>query len=521
MAKAKKPATTKPAPKQPAPKQSPPKAKRARAGDASSLLAQILATPDDRALRLVYADQLIDAGDPRGTFISQQCTLEELDPLDERYAPMLASTHRLLATHGSVWIGGYDKRAKLAMIGRDPAGPLANAVFRGGFLERIAMAPEDIAKEWPRLRASEPIQGVELTVSEQLDEAYRKLTEPREFRVLKVTPSSWFTGNSAGNVLAWGMPDLYSLDLSGCDLGTDGARILANQPTDLATVFDDYVDPPPFAPGQLRELILDSTNLGDDGARLVFAAAHLSSLEALDLKGCRLTDSSTLEALRDAPAMRALVRLSLAGNNELGPHLGMLANWPVIPRLVALKLPQTTTPAALRALFPKPSAALRTLELPSAKALAAAPNIAEVAEALVELDLGTTSLGDDRFSELLAAPSVRRLLHLHVNGCSLSDAAIARLVASPLDRLVTLDLSSNKLTDAGLQMLAGWDGLQHVTHQRIGNNRKVTVAGIESLAGVAAAARLQPALLDVGKPADRKLAERLRDQFGDVVVASG
>jgi hypothetical protein len=106
---------------------------------------------------------------------------------------------------------------------------------------------------------------------------------------------------------------------------------------------------------------------------------------------------------------------------------------------------------------------------------------------------------------------------LLANGCSLSDKAIDMLVASPLQRLVTLDLSSNKLTDAGLQTLAAWEGLQHVTHLRIGNNRKVTVAGIGALAG---AGRFSPAMLDVGKLVDAKLVGRLRERFGDVVVWS-
>jgi hypothetical protein len=468
---------------------------------------------------MVYADALIEAGDPRGTFISQQCMLEDLDPLDQRYAPMLASTHRLIATHGSAWIGGYDKRVEIDMVGRNPAGPFASAVFAGGFLRRVAMDPSDIAKEWPKLRALGPIEGIELSVGEYLEPHYRSLTEPREFRVLKVTPGGWFTSHSAGNVLAWGMPHLHSLDLSGCDLGEDGARILANLDTDLSTTFEGYVDPPKFEPDQLRELVLDTTNIGDAGACMLFSAAHLSALTTLDLTRCRLTQVSTLEALRDAPAMRALVELSLAGNNDLGPHLGVLAGWAVLPKLGRLKLPQSTTPKALRALFPQPSAALRTLELASAKELAAAPGLADIAEALTDLDIGTTSLGDERFSELLGTPSVRRLLHLHANGCSLSDEAVDMLVASPLERLVSLDLSSNKLTDAGLETLARWEGLQHVTHLRLGNNRKVTVAGIGALAG---AGRFSPAMLDVGKLADAKLAARLRERFGNgVIVAAG
>ncbi|MGN6107101.1 MAG: TIGR02996 domain-containing protein, partial [Kofleriaceae bacterium] len=132
------------------------------AGQPDALLAEILAAPDDRAPRLVYADRLIEAGDPRGTFIAQQCLLLDIDPLDERYAPMLASTRRLEAAHARGWVADYVER-----ISRAPSDDswvsydrLANARFEGGFLQRIAMRPEHIADEWPRLRSREPIRGI-------------------------------------------------------------------------------------------------------------------------------------------------------------------------------------------------------------------------------------------------------------------------------------------------------------------------------------------------------------------------
>jgi uncharacterized protein (TIGR02996 family) len=483
------------------------KAKAAKAPPAvdHALLAQILANPDDRALRVVYADALSDAGDPRGAFITQQCALAELDPLDERYAPMLASTNRLAAAHAKQWLAGYDPEIWPGVVDR-----LWNAQFESGFLKRIAMPPEAIAKAWPMLRAREPVEGVELVVGDWLDHTCRQLAEPKQFRVLKIKTTGWFTSNSLGNVLAWGMPALRELDIAGCDIGETGARLLANLDTDLGEHFPDYVAPPPFAPGQLRVLGLAGTNIGDAGARLLFAAPHLAEIEALDLGRCRIVEAATLGALRDAETTSRLRRLSLAGNNELGSDLGVLAGW--ADRLVELKLPQSTTPAALQALFPKPSAALRTLELASAKELRAA-RIEDVAEALAHLDIGTTGIGDDRFRELIGATSARRLVHLHANGCSLSDAAIARM---PLERLVSLDLSSNKLTDAGMQTLAGWSGLAHVTFLRVGNNRKVTAAGLDALAK---AAQFQPAEFDIGKVTDKKLVAKLRERFGDALVA--
>lgn len=466
-------------------------------GAAADLLAQILAAPDDIELRLVYADALIEAGDPRGTFIAHQCALSKLDLLDERYPELLASTARLEAAHGDTWCGG--SRAAL------------RAVFEDGFLHRVALTPDRIAKEWPTLRRHEPIYGMELLVGEDLSSSYRALAEPKDLTSLKVTPDRWFTASSVGNVLAWGMPRLRDLDLSRCDLGPTGASLLANEPTDLAEHFEGYVDPPPFAEGQLERLILTTCNVHDAGARILFAAKSLAALVELDLAQNRLADNATLEAMR---AMKSLRRLALSGNNTLS--LGTLAGWDVLAKLEQLAVPQSITSDALGALFPKPSPALRELDLRSAKALAATPGtIASAAVSFTSLDLGGTSLGDAGWQVLVTAPSLRSVMHLMANGCSLSDTAVTALVKSKLGRLVTLDLSSNKLTDASLEALAGWSGLAHVVHLRIGNNKKLTAAGYQALID---APPFQPAVLDVGK-SPKPIVDRLRERYGDVVLA--
>jgi uncharacterized protein (TIGR02996 family) len=509
MAKAKAKKTA--APKNPAyPAKKKPAAKKPAANKAPSvpvggdLLAQIISGPEDRALRLVYADALSDAGDPRGALITQQCALADLDPLDARYAPTLASVNRLIAAHGKQWLGDFRPAIWPGLVDR-----LSNAKFEGGFLKRIAMTTDDIATQWAKLRAREPVKGVELIVSEWIEPQYRTLPQAADFEILKVSPTGWFTGNSFANVLAWGMPKLRELDIAGCDVGSTGAQLIANMKTDLAEYYPDHVEPPHFADGQLRALGLAGTNIGDGGLTHLIAARHLAGLEALDLGRCNISEEGMLVALRDSETMRGLRKLSLAGNSHVGAMLGVLAGW--ADRLVELKLPQSTNAAALRALFPKPSPKLRTFEISSAKDLAGA-KLADVAEALVHLDIGTTSLGDDRFIELIGAPSLRRLVHLHANGCSLSDDVIGKL---PFERLVSLDVSSNKLTDAGMKALASWSGLANVTFLRIGNNRKVTAAGLDALVK---APHFQPAELDVGKLADPKLVAKLRERFGETLI---
>lgn len=61
-------------------------------------LSAVWASPDELACRLVYADLLTSAGDPRGEFITLQC-------LDSPTAAQRKHTSSLLTEHGKSWAG--------------------------------------------------------------------------------------------------------------------------------------------------------------------------------------------------------------------------------------------------------------------------------------------------------------------------------------------------------------------------------------------------------------------------------
>jgi uncharacterized protein (TIGR02996 family) len=482
------------------------------------LLRKICDDPTDIETRLVYADCLSERGDPRGEFIAHHCQLERMTGREDNYAELAATTRRLEAAHAPTWLADFLGRAdvKSTAFGRTKLDALFNAEFRHGFLHRIAMTPADIAAHWDWLREREPIQGVELRVSEHLPAEHHELTQPGAFRTLKVTPDGWFTDHSVGDVLRWGLGHLRELDLSTCDVGLAGVQMLTNVETDLHQHFEGWTPPPPLPEGQLERLVLHATRLHDEPARLLFDAATTRALVELVISQCQLTERATLEALAASPLDR-LRQLSIAGNNALGGQLDALAGWPVLGQLERLAVPQSATPGDLEALFPEPSAALRALDLSSAKAVCARPQtVPAAAVALTRLDIGTSRIGDVHWATLLKEPSVAGLHELMANGCSLSDRAVEVLVASRLDRLLALDLSSNKLTDGGLRALAGWPGLKHVTFLRIGNNRKVKAPGYRALID---SPHLSPTALDVGKAVDDQTAAALRERFGDALQA--
>jgi uncharacterized protein (TIGR02996 family) len=490
----------------------------------SELLDTICANPSDVDSRLVYSDWLTESDDPRGEFIANHCRLEGMSGLEDEYPFLLASTNRLEANFAPAWFGEYmertgfeDRNAKHGDgLTRSPM--MLNPEFEYGFLKRIAGRLEDISAQWSWLREREPVQGMELLVGEHIPKEFHSLSEPSEWRTLKVSADGWFTANSVGDVLRWGFPKLVELDLYRCSLGVDGCRLLANLETTLPDTFDDWTPPPKLPEGQLTTLALTSCEIGDEGAQVLFAAKTMSALQRLNLNQCRLTESSTLEALRNCSNLLGLEELGLFGNKELGGKLVALAGWDVLPKLRHLALPQTTTEEDFDALFPCASNSLRSLTLSSAKELLKAPaRVAAASESFTRLDVGTTRMGDKNWQVLLKAPSMPSLVDLRANGCSLSDKGIAELVASDLDRLVSLDLSSNKLTDKALAELSEWPGLRHVTHLRIGNNRKLSPVGYQSLI---ASSLFDPARLDIGKSDNADIIGPLQERFTKALVHS-
>lgn len=478
---------------------------KAKAGE-DALLRAICADPSNIEDRLVYADQLSDNGDPRGAFISAQLAIEEVEVFDERYPKMLAAIERLEARHAREWLAGFLDRVKIkpAHFAQIEINERLNAVFERGFLKRIAMNPLDIKKHWDWLAEREPIEGVEVLVGEGLTDEERAIKGPPKLRSLKVSPDGWFTSRSIGDIFGWGIPNVHEIDLSRCDLGADGCRLLANIEM--------------FSKGQIKRLVLHTCQIGDAGACVLFDANPLDGLVELDIGQCRLREKSTLTALRDAARMKKITRLSIAGNNDLKGKIDALAGWEALPRLTKIALPQAVSAKEVKALFPSASTALRELDVSSARDLMKTPSAIQIAAALSRLDIGTTSIGTEGFTVLLKTPMIEKVIDLQANGCSLSDEAIEVLCSSKLRRLVHLDLSSNKLTDAALARLAEWPGIEHVTSLRVGNNRKLTSKGYDALMK---SARFQPASFDIGKQSDTKLVANLRKRFGaDVVLTS-
>jgi uncharacterized protein (TIGR02996 family) len=71
-----------------------------QASDSRALLQAIYDEPENIALRLVYADALLEAGDPRGEFITLQC--------NRGGGPVTTRERELLKLHGRAWLGDIE-----------------------------------------------------------------------------------------------------------------------------------------------------------------------------------------------------------------------------------------------------------------------------------------------------------------------------------------------------------------------------------------------------------------------------
>src|SRR5262245_34100031 len=83
--------------------------------DDAGFLQAVLDSPEDDALRLVYADWLEERGDPRGEYLRCQCARAGLRPADRKRAALLKREAELRRQHPDV-ILPWQRRLTLGHI---------------------------------------------------------------------------------------------------------------------------------------------------------------------------------------------------------------------------------------------------------------------------------------------------------------------------------------------------------------------------------------------------------------------
>lgn len=313
--------------------------------DRADFLARLIANPDDKKPRLVYADLLQERGDPRGEFIALQCTRAELPDTDARAPAIDGQIDALLKKHKKTW---------LAALGENKG---ARAEYRRGFIEKLSLDANDLLKNRDRIFGTEPIEELNVWKIDQsktetkksklapilelplhhvrrLSLARCKLTRA-DFEALaeattigKVELLDLTNGGSARIPLAplaqaTSLPRLRELKITGCMCGDSAMIDLARakslrfsrlhaQRNDLTGKCGKALAEATWAP-ELEHLDLSSNEMfGIDGIRALTSSTKLTKLRALLLVYCGFVMDSAGAELAKSPVIANLDHLDLS-----------------------------------------------------------------------------------------------------------------------------------------------------------------------------------------------------------------
>jgi uncharacterized protein (TIGR02996 family) len=237
--------------------------------------------PDDDATRLVYADALIERGDPFGEFLQLEVSVTDSD--DPRWDEARKRCRGLLRKHEKEWL----KTVRPFLAGWE---------YDRGFLTNINCDAGKFVKGAKALVEISPNLEVELTkLSPKMLPALARCPLGR-LRCLTLTGFELGDEAVAELLRSPTLAGLRELDLGGNDLGLAAARALATSPC---------------APS-LVKLDVGGNPLGPEGAGAILDASRFRSLRELDLWDA----GATVEAVANVAPVRfpALAWLYLGRN---------------------------------------------------------------------------------------------------------------------------------------------------------------------------------------------------------------
>jgi uncharacterized protein (TIGR02996 family) len=458
----------------------------------ASFLDAIRAAPDDDGLRLVFADWLEDHG--KGCWagiIRRQVRLRDPDALDQGW-PLWAGPLTFF------W-GPPPDMERLAVEMGYPI-PFEPHQLSRGFVSRVALDAAEFLEIGPSLAAWGPMPAIELkNVGPHLDalaacpalaavtalDLRTAVLSADRLQVLLGSPHLGRLANlNLGNRCGLGnsRPDAHAV-----------ARFLARTCTLPA----------------LERLCLDHTPIGDDGLATLADGPALRGLTALTVEGCGITGTG-FTSLNSSPWPR-LRHLKLFGNRLGSAGAEVLAGSPQLATLWSLKLNGTDftdRAACVLGRSPYPTQ-LRDLDLSMDPvgdegfiALARSPALGELRRLKLRYSKGRQGvperphIGPHGGAALAQAAFASRLRVLDLSQQKVSDAGLVGLAASGgYTHLEELQLSENEIGDTGVLALVGATQLQRLTTLRLSGNH-IGPAGARALAGWSSLTRLKWASLD-------------------------
>ena len=260
----------------------------------------------DDAARLVYADWLLEQGDPRGELIRLQCELAGCALRDPRRPAIRGRERELLAT------------VKPA-ITAEVAGQVERLVIRRGMIEAVTLRAPQLARHGEALLAAHPIRELRVLV-----DGARQYPGLVRHDLLARVPAVELSGRvKPSGALRTGDPRVFA-----------GTRLFAA--TERLAFTDIDVDGDPWAEllprlhaPRLRALALESVALGEAGLDALASPHALPALERLRLGNPAPQHhplGRKLLELARRPGLRALeLSHCVLDDDELAVAVGFLA----------------------------------------------------------------------------------------------------------------------------------------------------------------------------------------------------
>ena len=423
----------------------------------ATLLSEILQSPDDDALRLVYADVLQSAGDPRGELIVVQCELARLgldgehifrdwigDELadaaawdDGRVARLRKREAALLKQHGAGWIEAVRPHAVKAEGVR----------FRRGFVEHVG---------WD--------------VYERIDRGLDALVAVAP--LLRCLEFASYVRAGSMNALRSFFESPHLRRLHELYPSTDALQARGALPF---LVDCGHLE-------SLRRLCLGQIEA--HALQPLAGAPYLPRLDAIVLNG--FSQATELKGLLSVPTR--LDELQLI-DGDVGPaiaeELVKLASLAQV-RILAVRAGRLGPGGATALLGGRSWPSLVALDLRNNKLRAEDAAIVTTLKTTRVINLSGNPLGDEGIERLFERGGFGALRALSLQKTNTTDTGVAALAGSPLlGSLRVLDLRKNQITDRGAAVLAKSKQVGGLRTLYIGGNQ-LTPAGKKALAAASA-----------------------------------
>jgi uncharacterized protein (TIGR02996 family) len=275
---------------------------------AEELLAAVLADPDDVGARLVYADFLMERGDPRGELIQVQCKLAEAGARD---AKLERREKRLLEKHGARWVSPFGLWFE-------------KVAWRRGFVESVVVNARVLPAALRETLRHTPLRHATVTtLSPQTWRAMIDVPELAKLRSLDLSNARVFDEEVVAFAESPYVAGLRALVIADVPVGAGGAAALSRSSylrelralgLDGTAIGEEGAVTIARAPFALRRLTLRGDQVRAAGARAIAASERLAGLTLLDLRLNPIGDEGVLALARSS----VLARLSDLRVDEKG-----------------------------------------------------------------------------------------------------------------------------------------------------------------------------------------------------------